>query len=138
MARQRQPRTPAAHVAPSPPARPWLAEEVPRLMLLEREVEDEFRPRLLEALQRRVEALAAGLSEAAPSCPGCARPLHYHDSPTASWLTRFGRMRARASRYRCPACRREHRPLLALLGVEPGRISGSLARLLALLGVVVP
>jgi hypothetical protein len=36
MARQRQPRTPAAHVAPPPPARPRLAEEVPRLMLLER------------------------------------------------------------------------------------------------------
>jgi hypothetical protein len=138
MARQRQPRTPAAHVAPPPPARPRLAEQVPRLMVLEREVEDEFRPRLLEALQRRVDALAAGLSEAAPSCPRCTHPLHYHDSPTVSWLTRFGRMRARASRYRCPACGEEDRPLLALLGVEPGRISGSLARLLALLGVVVP
>lgn len=138
MARHRQPRTPPAHVAPPPPTRPRLAEEVPRLMVLEREVEDEFRPRLLEALQRRVEALAAGLSEAAPNCPRCAHPLHYHDSPTVSWLTRFGRMRARASRYRCPACRLEHRPLLALLGVEPGRISGSLARMLALLGVVVP
>jgi len=107
-------------------------------MLLEREVEDEFRPRLLEALQRRVDALAAGLSEAAPNCPRCTHLLHYHDSPTVSWLTRFGRMRAQASRYRCPACRQEHRPLLELLGVEPGRISGSLARLLALLGVVVP
>jgi hypothetical protein len=46
----------------------------------------------------RVEALAAGLSEAAPNCPRCTHPLHYHDSPTVSWLTRFGRMRARASR----------------------------------------
>ena len=138
MARQRQPRTPAAHLAPPPPARPQLANEVPRLMLLEREVEDEFRPRLLEALQRRVLALAAGLSEAAPNCPRCQHPLHYHDSPTVSWLTRFGRMRAPASRYRCPACQQEHRPLLELLGVEAGRISGSLARLVALLGVVVP
>jgi hypothetical protein len=138
MARQRQPRTPAAHGAPPPPARPRLAEEVPRLMVREREVEDEFQPRLLEALQRRVDALAAGLSETAPNCPRCLHPLHYHDSPTVSWLTRFGRMRAQASRYRCPACRQEHRPLLELLGVEAGRISGSLARLLALLGVVVP
>jgi hypothetical protein len=48
------------------------------------------------------------------------------------------RVRARASRYRCPACRAEHRPLLELLGVERGRISGPLARLVALLGVVVP
>jgi hypothetical protein len=93
MARQRQPRTPAAHVAPPPPARPQLANEVPRLMLLEREVEDEFRPRLLEALHRRALALAAGLSEAAPNCPRCQHSLHYHDSPTVSWLTRFGRMR---------------------------------------------
>jgi hypothetical protein len=138
MARQRQPRTPAAHVAPPSPARPRLADQVPRLMVLEREVEDKFRPRLLDALQRRVDALAAGLSEAAVNCPRCLHPLHYHDSPTVSWLTRFGRMRARASRYRCPACRQEHRPLLELLGVEPGRISGSLARLVALLGVVVP
>src|SRR5208337_3003625 len=52
MARHRQPRTPPAHVTPPPPTRPRLAEEVPRLMVLEREVEDEFRPRLLEALQR--------------------------------------------------------------------------------------
>jgi len=138
MARQRQPRTPTAHVAPPPPARPHLAEQVPRLMVLEREVEDEFRPRLREALQRRVDALAAGLSEAAVNCPRCQHPLHYHDSPTASWLTRFGPIRAKASRYRCPACQQEHRPLLELLGVEAGRISGSLARLVALLGVVVP
>jgi len=107
-------------------------------MVLEREVEDEFRPRLLEALQRRVGALAAGLSEVAPNCPRCTHPLRYHDSPSVSWLTRFGRMRAQASRYRCPACQQEYRPLLELLGVEPGRISGSLARLVALLGVVVP
>jgi len=50
MARHRQPRPPAAHGAPPPPTRPPLAEEVPRLMVLEREVEDEFRARLLEAL----------------------------------------------------------------------------------------
>ena len=37
-----------------------------------------------------------------------------------------------------PACKDERRPLLDLLGVEPGRISGSLARLLALLAVVAP
>ena len=42
------------------------------------------------------------------------------------------------TRYRCPACQHECRPLLNLLGVEPGRICGSLARLLALLAVVAP
>jgi hypothetical protein len=42
------------------------------------------------------------------------------------------------ARYRCVPCRVQRRPLLDVLGVEPGRISGSLARLLALLAVVAP
>ena len=138
MARQRQPRTPPAPVTPPPPVRPRLAEDVPRLLLLEREVEDEFRPRMLEALQQRVDTLAADGAKEAPNCPHCRQPMQYHDAPHVSWLTRFGPLRARASRYRCPPCQTEWRPLLERLGVEPGRISGSLARLLALLGVVVP
>ena len=64
--------------------------------------------------------------------------MRHQDQPVVSWLTRFGRLRAAASRYRCPTCKQERRPLLEQLGVEPGRVSGSLARLLALLGVVVP
>jgi hypothetical protein len=55
-----------------------------------------------------------------------------------SWWARFGRLRTRVARYRCPACHGECRPLLDLLGVEPGRISGSLARLLALLAAIAP
>src|SRR5204863_9066036 len=51
---------------------------------------------------------------------------------------RFGHLHASVARYRCPACKDECRPLLDLLGVEPGRICGSLARLLALLAVVAP
>lgn len=62
----------------------------------------------------------------------------YHDARPVSWLSRFGQLRARPRRYRCKSCKQECRPLLDYLGVEPGRISGSLARLLALLGVVVP
>ena len=42
------------------------------------------------------------------------------------------------SRYRCQPCRDECRLLLDLLGVEPGRISGALARLVALLATVAP
>src|SRR5260370_37064446 len=60
------------------------------------------------------------------------------DVRPVSWLARFGRLRTRVARYRCPACHGECRPLLGVLGVEPGRISGSLARLLALLAVVAP
>jgi hypothetical protein len=138
MGSPRQHRTAAAHLAPPPVARPVLANEVPRFMLLQREVEDEFRPRMLQALQHKVHTLAEASRRQAPNCSGCGHPMGYQDQPPVSWLTRFGRLRARASRYRCPACKQERRPLLEELGVEPGRVSGSLARLLALLGVVVP
>jgi hypothetical protein len=53
-------------------------------------------------------------------------------------LTRFGWVKILVYRYRCSRCRREFRPLLDFLEVEPGKVSGSLARLLGLLGVVVP
>jgi len=55
-----------------------------------------------------------------------------------SWLARCGCLHAPVSRYRCPPCRYECRPLLDVLGVEPGRISGALARLLSLLATVAP
>lgn len=55
-----------------------------------------------------------------------------------SWLARFGKLSAPVSRFVCRDCHVQCRPLLALLGVELGRISGSLARLLALLAAVAP
>ena len=39
-------------------------------------------------------------------------------------------------RYRCQSCEQEQRALREILGVEPGRICGSLARLLTLLAAV--
>jgi hypothetical protein len=106
-------------------------------MLIEREVEDEFRPVMLEAIQSRVDALADSLKAEAPDCQ-CGRTMGFHDERPVFWISRFGRVRAQARRYRCRPCKRQCRPLLDLLGVEPGRISGSLARLLALLAVVGP
>lgn len=61
-----------------------------------------------------------------------------HDAESVSWTARFGDLQASLARYRCRACKTQRRPLLDLLGVEPGRISGSLARRLALLAVVAP
>ena len=128
-----------AHMPPPPPARPVLAEEIPLFMRLEREVEDEFRPRMLESLQQRLQTVSDSLSiQEVPTCLQCDRPMCYHDSRPVSWMTRFGKVKVGVSRYRCKRCRQERRPLIEKLGVEPGRISGSLARLLALLGVVVP
>ena len=64
--------------------------------------------------------------------------MGHHDTRRVWWLTRFGRIHASPRRYRCQACQTNRRPLLEVLGVEPGRISGSLARLLAVLAVVAP
>ena len=107
-------------------------------MLLEREVELQYRPRMLEALQEKVDAVAESLQGQIPACSQCRQPMKRHDSDSVSWLARFGLLHASVVRYRCPVCQDECRPLLDVLGVEPGRISGSLARLLVLLAVVAP
>jgi hypothetical protein len=122
----------------SPPVRPWLADHPSEFLLLERAVEDEYRPRMLKELQCRVDALAESARASSPDCAGCGRPMVCQDIRQVSWWARFGRLRTRVARYRCPACHGECRPLLDLLGVEPGRISGSLARLLALLAAIAP
>jgi len=105
-------------------------------MRMEREVEEEFRPRMLEALQDKVDKAAKACQT--PNCPLCGKSMSYHDRRRVYWLARFGWLGAWVVRYRCKPCKQDRRPLLEQLGVEPGRISGSLARLLALLGVVVP
>ncbi len=122
----------------TPPARPVLADHPPRFLLLEREVEIECRPLMLAALQSKVDAVAAAARSIAPACPHCGRLMRCQDTREVSWLARCGRLHASVSRYRCPPCRHESRPLLDWLGVEPGRISGALARLLALLATVAP
>lgn len=120
------------------PARPVLAEQASQFMLLERAVEEEYRPRMLAELQRRVEAVAQAAQAVAPRCPRCAQTMRRKDTRPVSWIARFGRLQAWVARYHCARCRLQCRPLLDVLGVEPGRISGSLARLLALLAVVAP
>jgi hypothetical protein len=122
----------------TPPVRPVLADNPPRFLLLEREVEIEYRPQMLAALQSKVDAVAATAPGTAPSCPHCGLPMRRQDTRPVSWLARCGCLHARVARYRCPPCRYECRPLLDLLGVEPGRICGGLARLLALLATVAP
>lgn len=127
-----------AHVGPPPAPRPVVAEEVPLLMRLEREVEDEFRPAMCARLHEKVAAVDTSLSEAVPSCPTCGKRLKSRGRKPCSFLTRYGVLQVRPARYRCAACKHQERPLLERLGAEAGRVSGSLARLLALLGIVVP
>lgn len=121
-----------------PPVRPILSEQASRFIRLEREVDLEYRPQMLAALQRKVNAVAEQVQATAPACRQCGRPMSYHDTRSVSWLACWGRVRACAPRYRCSRCKQELRPLLDLLDVEPGRICGSLARLLALLAAVAP
>jgi hypothetical protein len=121
-----------------PPVRPKPAEHPSQFLLLERAVEDEFRPRMLQELQRRVNELAETTRATIPVCVRCGRLTVCQDVRPISWWARFGRLRVGVPRYRCPDCGFECRPLLDLPGVEPGRISGSLARLLALLAAVAP
>src|ERR1022692_1316526 len=119
-----------------PPMRPMLAESPSEFVLMERAVEDEYRPGMLQELQRRVEELAKTMRTRAPACS--QRVMVCQDVRSVSWLARVGRLRVGVPRYRCPVCKTECRPLLDLLGVEPGRISGSLARDLAVLAAVAP
>ena len=121
-----------------PPVRPALSEQASRFILLEREVEQEYRPQMLASLQHKVNEVAAEAHAISPICPQCTGSMGYHDTRPVSWLARWGRLHAPVTRYRCARCKQERRPLLDLLGVESGRICGSLARLLALLAAVAP
>jgi hypothetical protein len=121
-----------------PPLRPRLADQSSRFIQLEREVEQEYRPRMLASLQGKVDMVAAEARAIAPACPCCGRPMVYHDTRRVSWRAHWGQLQAFPSRYRCSPCKQQRRPLLELLGVEPGRICGSLARRLGLLAAVAP
>jgi DNA-directed RNA polymerase subunit RPC12/RpoP len=117
---------------------PVLSPGATRFMELEREVEQAYRPQMLQALEEKVQAETVTIASQAPQCPHCGQAMKYHDRPKVSWIVRYGRLRTAATRYRCAPCHYECRPLLDHLGVEAGRISGSLARLLVLLTVIAP
>lgn len=109
-----------------------------RFMEMEREVEQQYRPQMLQALQQKIEQETELIEGQAPECVRCGRAMRYHDRRPVSWWARFGKLKVRAWRFRCTPCGYECRPLLDHLGVEAGRISGSLARLMGLLAVIAP
>lgn len=78
-------------------------------------------------LQRKVDAVAQATQTAEPVCPRCGQTMGRKDTRPVSWLARFGRPSAPVSRFVCRTCHVQCRPLLDLLGMEPGRIGGSLA-----------
>jgi hypothetical protein len=93
---------------------------------------------MLRALTAKIQAVGEEVRSRPVICGKCNKKMGLHDVPSVSWLTRFGKLLALSPRFRCEMCHEECHPLIDALGVEPGRISGSLARLLALLATVVP
>jgi hypothetical protein len=107
LAKQRQPRTPAAEPVEAP-QRPAL-QEVSQFMLLEREVEIQYRPRMREAWQNKVNTVADSLRDQTPACSRCSQPMKRHDTETVSWGARFGRLHASVALHMVGSQARRHR-----------------------------
>jgi hypothetical protein len=125
-------------VAPAAPvARPTVPATATRFEQIEQAIWGRHRPAVCAAVSAALaEEAAAQRAAARPIC--CGHPMRRHDARPVTWRTWVGRVHVTVDRYRCGQCRAERRPLLDVLGVEPGRLSGWLARHLALLGSVVP
>jgi hypothetical protein len=82
-----------AEAQSSPPMRPVLAEGPSQFALMERAVEGEYRPRMLQELQQRVEEFAKTTRFQSTACSQCGRVMVCQDVRPVSWLARFGRLR---------------------------------------------
>src|SRR6266545_5278351 len=105
---------------------------------LEREFELEVRPVARARLQDKLRQIEAAMCGAPPTCTGCGGGMKNRGRKRSSFVTRFGTMELRPVTYLCAACRRQVRPALERPRGEAGHLSGCLARLLALLAIVVP
>jgi hypothetical protein len=132
LAQQRQPSTPAEPV--EAPQRPAL-QEVSPFMWLEREVELEYRPRMLQALPNKVKTVADSLRDQTPACERCRQPMKRQDAEPVSWRARCGVLSATVERYRCPTCQDERRPLpVGLAGGGGAPYAGGAVSLVAVGG----
>src|SRR5260370_38352055 len=75
-----------------PPLRPRLADQPSHFVLLEREVELEYKPQMLEALQRKVNTVAEEARATVPECPRCGPPASYRDAPPGTQLAPWRRL----------------------------------------------
>lgn len=132
--KSRAPHVCRAHQGPLVAGPPKLLDEIPLLIRFEREVAEEFREQQRRRLEEKIQAHQKALT--VPLC--CGRPMKNRGRKKSSLLSRFGDSSLWPVTFRCNTCGRRVRPLMDALGIESGRICGSLARLLAVLGVVVP
>ncbi len=98
----------------------------------------EARPVARARLQDKLRQIEAAMCGAPPTCTGCGGGMKNRGRKRSSFVTRFGTMELRPVTYLCAACRRQVRPALERPRGEAGHLSGCLARLLALLAIVVP
>lgn len=117
---------------------PSVLEEIPLLIRLEREVAEEFRAPMRDRLTEKIQEVASSLRGSAPRCPKCEQAMENRGRKSKSFLGLFGKIELSCSTYRCRPCKERRCPVQEALGIEVGQLSGTLARLLALLAVVVP
>jgi len=108
------------------------------MIRLEREVLEEFREPMRMRLVEKIEEVDTAQRGMAPVCSNCGQRMENRGRTARSLLGLFGKLTLSVSLYVCRSCREKKRPLLEALGVEAGDISGTLARWLAVLAVVVP
>ena len=109
-----------------------------RLVQLEREVKEEFLPLICARLLERIKVEEARLAGSAPNCPRCGRKMKVRGCKPCVLTSQFGDFPLSPAVYRCRPCQWQMRPLWTWLGLETGYITGALALLVALLGVIVP
>lgn len=143
--KSRYPKPCKAHRGPVAVSEPKLLEEVPKLTLMEREVLAEFRPQMQVRLTELIAAAEQAFHQGhARECSVCKARMSSRGFKGLHYVTRFGEIRVASRVYRCEVCHKQglkpdERPFLAYLGVDAlGRVSGALARLVALLAVVAP
>src|SRR5258708_14479875 len=93
-----------------PPVRPILADQPSKFLLLERAVEDEYRPRMLQELQRRVDQIAETTRAEGSVCSRCERLMVCQDVRPVSWLAPFGLLPLPVPLSLCPSCGWDSRP----------------------------
>jgi hypothetical protein len=111
-------------------------DQTPMLIRLEGEVKAEFREPMQARLLEKIEEARLSLRGNVPQC--CEGSMRNRGRQEKTLKCLAGEILLSSTFYLCETCEDRHDPLREMLGVEAGAINGSLARLFALLGTIVP